>query len=107
VAEILKQNSIDVTLISMHTIKPFDVSCVQQIIAKQTTIVTVEEHNVIGGLGSAVAEVIAESGKGVNFKRIGVPDVFSHYVGSHNYIREKFGISELNILKEIMEMINK
>jgi len=107
VAEKLKQNGIAATLVSMHTIKPFDVACVQQIIAEKTTIVTVEEHNVIGGLGSAVAEVIAESGKGVKFKRIGVQDAYSHYVGSHNYIREKFGISDVNILKEIMELINK
>ncbi len=102
----LQQKGISASLISMHTIKPFDAECVRQILDKGIPVITVEEHNIIGGLGSAVAEVIAESGRGIKFKRIGVEDAYSHYVGSHNYIREKFGISESNILKIVMELIN-
>jgi len=102
----LQLKGISASLISMHTIKPFDAECVRQILDKGIPVITVEEHNIIGGLGSAVAEVIAESGRGIKFKRIGVEDAYSHYVGSHNYIREKFGISESNILKIVMELIN-
>ena len=69
-------------LISMHTIKPLDKECLLSLINKGVEIQTMEEHSVIGGLGSAVAEVIAESGKGIKFKRIGVPDEFSHFIGS-------------------------
>ena len=57
-------------------------------------IITFEEHNIIGGLGSSVAEIIAESGKSVKFKRIGLPDTFSHYVGQHEYQRKMFGLLE-------------
>ncbi len=76
-------------LISMPTIKPFDKEMVLKLIEKNTPIYTLEEHNIIGGLGSAVAEVIAESGSGVKFKRIGIPDTYTHHVGSQNYLRQK------------------
>lgn len=79
-------------LISMHTIKPLDKECLLSLINKGVEIHTLEEHSIIGGLGSAVAEVIAESGKGIKFKRIGIPDEFSHYIGSQNYIKKQFGL---------------
>lgn len=79
-------------LISMHTIKPLDKECILSLIDKGVEIQTMEEHSIIGGLGSAVAEVIAESGKGIKFKRIGVPDKFSHYIGSQKYIKNQFGL---------------
>lgn len=79
-------------LISMHTIKPLDKECLLSLINKGIEINTLEEHSIIGGLGSAVAEVIAESGKGIKFKRIGIPDEFSHYIGSQKYIKKQFGL---------------
>lgn len=79
-------------LISMHTIKPLDKECLLSLINKGVEIHTLEEHSIIGGLGSAVAEVIAENGKGIKFKRIGIPDEFSHYIGSQKYIKKQFGL---------------
>lgn len=79
-------------LISMHTIKPLDKECILSLVDKGVEIQTMEEHSIIGGLGSAVAEVIAESAKAVKFKRIGVPDEFSHYIGSQKYIKKRFGL---------------
>ena len=79
-------------LISMHTVKPLDKEIILELVDKGVEIQTMEEHSIIGGLGSAVAEVIAESGKGVKFKRIGVPDEFSHYIGSQKYIKKQFGL---------------
>lgn len=78
--------------ISMHTIKPIDKSLIEDLVNNGIEIHTLEEHSIIGGLGSAVAEVIAESGKGVKLKRIGIPDTFSHYVGSQKYIKQQFGL---------------
>lgn len=79
-------------LISMHTVKPLDKEIILELVDKGVEIKTMEEHSIIGGLGSAVAEVIAESGKGVKFERIGVPDEFSHYIGSQKYIKKQFGL---------------
>ncbi len=88
----LKQQGRKPYLISMHTIKPLDKETLLELIQKGVEIHTMEEHSIIGGLGSAVAEVIAESGKGIKFKRIGVPDAFSHYIGSQKYIKKQFGL---------------
>ena len=59
----------------MHTIKPLDVDCVKDCIEKIGKIITVEDHNILNGLGSAVCEVVAEEGKGI-VRRIGVQDQF-------------------------------
>ena len=85
-----KQDGVSVSLISMPSIKPFDSDTVIQLIEKEIPILVVEEHNVIGGLGTAVSEVIAKVGKPVKFKQIGINDEFSHVVGEHCFQREKF-----------------
>ena len=85
-----KKNGKNVTLISMHTIKPFDTEAVLNIINKNIPIVTLEEHNIIGGLGSAAAEVIAESSNTVPFKRIAIQDQYYHLVGNQEFLRDKF-----------------
>jgi transketolase len=89
-----KNENLSVSLISMPSIKPFDNSKINELLSKQIPILTLEEHNVIGGLGSAVAEIIATSEKSVPFKRIGINDVFSHDVGSHNYQRKMINFNE-------------
>jgi transketolase len=83
-----------VGLLSMHTVKPLDVEAIRGIIARGTPVVTLEEHNIMGGLGTAVAEVIAESGGHVKFKRVAIPDVYSHIVGGQNFLRKKFGMDK-------------
>jgi transketolase len=105
VCDMLKAKKISASLISMHTIKPFDQKMVMELLKTKKPVFTVEEHNIIGGLGSAVAEVIAESGLKTTFRRFGVMDKYSHVVGSHDYIRGKFGISKENISKQIIKLI--
>lgn len=89
-AQELRKEGLSPALISMHTIKPIDKEFILGLIDNNCKIYTFEEHTIIGGLGSAVAEVIAESGKGIEFKRIGINDEYSHVVGSAQYIREQF-----------------
>lgn len=86
-----------VNLISMPTVKPLDVDAVKALIARGIPITTLEEHSIIGGLGSAVAEVIAESGIAVKFERIGINDEYSHYVGGQEYLKEKFGLNKITV----------
>ena len=71
----LEAKGIDARVVDMHTIKPLDLNCVNACIEQVGKIITVEDHNIMNGLGSAVAEVIAEAGKG-KLKRIGVQDQF-------------------------------
>ena len=98
----LKKEGISPKVISMHTIKPIDKDCIFDLINDGYRIYTFEEHTIIGGLGSAVAEIIAESGKSVEFKRIGINDEYSHLVGSAQYLREKFNLNKDGLLKQLV-----
>ena len=99
-AQYLKNNGAQPELISMHTVKPIDKECIVNLIGRGMKIITFEEHTIIGGLGSAVAEIIAESGKGIEFKRVGINDKYSHIVGSANYIREQFKLDLKGVISQ-------
>lgn len=103
-AKSLDKDGIQARVINIHTIKPIDREIILRAIAETGKIVTVEDHNVIGGLGSAVAEVVAESGKGIAFKKLGLTD-FSAGYGSYQQVKENNGIGIRQIYdasKEIM-----
>ncbi|MFO7729446.1 MAG: transketolase C-terminal domain-containing protein [Spirochaetia bacterium] len=77
-AKLLKeQDSLSVRVLNMHTIKPIDTEAILAAVSDTRRILTVEEHNILGGLGSAVADVIAGSGKGCAFDKLGLPDTYS------------------------------
>jgi transketolase len=74
-------------VLSMHTLKPLDEAAVLAAAAETGAIVTLEEHNVHGGLGSAVADVLALAGAGVPFGKVAAPDRFWHTAGSQAHFR--------------------
>ncbi len=84
----LEQEGIHATVISMHTIKPFDSQLVVDMAQRSTKLFTVEEHSIIGGLGSAVAEVLTDNGCSAGLKRIGLNDVFAHGYGNQEQVRK-------------------
>ena len=106
-AEILAKEGIQARLLSMHTLKPIDEEAIIAAAKETGAVVTVEEHNVLGGLGGAVAEVLAETGVGIPFKRIGMPDTFVHIVGSHNWLIEKYGLSPQAIAEKTRNLLKK
>ncbi len=75
-AELLARRQIEATVVNMSTIKPLDDEAVARAMSETPLVVTVEEHSIIGGLGSAVAEVMAEDGCGARLMRMGTRDVF-------------------------------
>jgi len=91
VAASLARDGIDVRVLSMPTVKPLDTAAVLRAARETGVVITVEEHSVTGGLGSAAAEVVAESGVGVRFRRFGVPDRVHHVAGSQTYLRQLCG----------------
>jgi len=103
VAELLEQEGIQGRVINIHTIKPFDRDIILKAIDETGRIITVEDHNIIGGLGSAVAEVIAESGKGIMFKRIGLKG-FSKGYGTYSDMKDVNGIGIRQICDEVKRM---
>jgi len=107
VAERLAQEGVQTRVLSMHTVKPLDTDAVLVAARETRAIVTIEEHSVIGGLGGAVAEVLAESDREkIVFKRVGLPSVFSSHVGSQEYLRAAHGLSEDQILKSLKPMLD-
>lgn len=90
-AEQLQSENISVRVIDMHTIKPIDRDVIIRAADETGRIMTVEDHNVIGGLGSAVAEVVAEYEKGIQFKRLGLHG-FSDGYGTYAQVKESNGI---------------
>lgn len=107
VAKELEETGKSVKVISQHTIKPIDGQMLFNEIKEAKIVFTVEEHNVIGGLASAIAEIAAEFGfKGI-IKKIAIPDEYSDIIGSGDYFREKYGLRKEKILKFFSENIKK
>lgn len=104
-AEALTAQGISVEVLNMHTIKPLDVAAIKERLEIRKAIVTLEEHNVIGGLGGAVAEVLAETPSRSIFKRFGVADRWPKVVGSQQYLRGDMGISAEIIVPQILALL--
>lgn len=98
-AGLLDREGISTTVVNIHTIKPLDESLVLEISKTHKTLVTVEDHNIIGGLGTAVAEVLASAGASVKQLRLGVHDVYGES-GSAEALYEKYGLSADKIFHE-------
>lgn len=105
VVRFLKQKNHDADLVSMHSIKPFDYDALDEIIKTKLYVFTIEEHSIIGGLGSVVSEYISESRSKPVFKRFALPDEYSHYVGSQYYIREKFDFTAVSTSNKILDLL--
>lgn len=101
----LRKKGIELRLLSMHTIKPIDTISLE-LAAKETGhIFTLEEHNVIGGLGGAVAEVLGELSKPVVFHRFGIQDLFIKKVGNQDYLRKMNSLTTQKIASVIQHML--
>lgn len=104
-AEFLENaDGLKVRVLNMHTIKPIDKDAVIKAVMDTRRIITVEDHSVIGGLGSAVAEVMAEAGKGCAFKRLGHQDKFAP-IGLHEDIMSEVGIDANGIIAAVREVM--
>ena len=102
-AEKLEAEGISARVLDFHTIKPLDEEAVNACIDEVGRIITVEDHNIMNGLGSAVAEVIAERGKG-KLKRIGIQDQFGQSA-PYERLLEMNGITAENIVAQAKKLI--
>ena len=106
-AEILKTKGVDVGVLHVHTIKPFDTSGVVSAIESVKAVVTVEEHIVNGGLGSAVLESCSELHPELlpKISRIGIPDKFATEYGSQSSLLKHWGITSDNLFTAMMKKL--
>ena len=99
-AKALKDEGMNVAVVNIHTIKPIDREAIQHWAQKVDHIFTAEDHNVMGGLGSAVADVMAESGEKAKLHKIGVEDTFGES-GTPEALYEKHGLDAQGIARRI------
>lgn len=104
-AEILSKEGINVRVVNMHTIKPLDKQMIIKCAEETGAIVTAEEHSIIGGLGSAVAEVVVEN-KLVPMHRVGTRDMFGES-GSPKELLEKYGLTPAEIVLAVKNTIKR
>jgi transketolase len=103
-ALLLEKEGIRAKIINMSSIKPIDEKAIVKAAQETGKIVTIENHNIIGGLGSAVAEVLSEKYP-VKLKRIGIKDVFGKS-GTNEEMKRKFRLRAEDIASEVMNFIN-
>lgn len=105
VEEILARHGIFPGVWTFPTVKPLDLETIDRCAGEFELIVTVEEHNLSGGFGSAVAERLAESATHARLLRIGLHDCYSTLVGNQKYLRAQFGLDAAGIAKQILEAL--
>jgi transketolase len=96
-ARTLQQNGVSASVINVPVIKPLDGATVTAAARKSRILITAENHTVVGGLGSAVAEAVAEAGLAVKLRRIGIADVFAES-GSREYLFNRYGLGTQHIV---------
>lgn len=104
--QLQEEHGLDIGVIDMHTIKPIDKEAIIKAAQQNGTIVTVEDHNILGGLGSIVADVLMEAGVPARLKKIGVPDTFVEY-GYPEQLYPHYGMDAAGIAKTCLEFLGK
>ncbi len=104
--ELLKEKDVHVKHLHISTIKPFTDERVLQALKESKNVITMENHTTIGGLGTAVADMIAENGLPVKLTKVGIPDTYAHGA-SKEYLMRKYGIDALGLVRTIEDVLGK
>lgn len=108
-ADSLKREGLNVSVVHVPTVKPLDQETILKNIERVPIVISIEEHTITGGLGSAIAETIAEANfeSPKYFKRIGIPDVFPDQYGSQASLMQKFSITSEHLISVINNFFKK
>lgn len=107
-AQKLRSMGYDVGLYSFPTVKPLDSAFILERLDSARLLMSIEEHTVIGGFGSALAEVIAQAGPHkALFRQIGLNDTFSNEIGSREYLKQYYGMDETAIVDKVLNIIQE
>ena len=102
----LKNYGIEAAILHLHTVKPLDHSLLHAMASESKGIITIEEHTLSGGLGSAVLESLSDGGIiGIPIRRLGFPDVFTEELGSQAEIMDKYGISSQGLVAAALKIM--
>ncbi len=101
---LLEKDGIQAEVVHIHTLKPLDKEIIKDRARARAAIITIEEHTVNGGLGSAVAEVLAENGLTTPFRRLGLEDKYLSVIGKQDFMRAQAGLSAEVIAETIKKL---
>ncbi len=103
----LNEEGIRIGVYNCISLKPFDVESLRAIAERYRAIVSLEEHNVIGGLGSALADALlsVKSSKLPCLVRLGLQDVYTSVVGSQSYLRQEYGLASADVVRTVKELL--
>lgn len=103
--ELLKNEGIICRLYSIHTLKPIDHRTIERIARECSCIVTLEEHNVINGIGTAITEILFSCGYRGKFQKFGIPDEYAKELGDKEWLRDHYGLGPLDIVGAIKSLL--
>lgn len=106
-AELLSVNGIYIGVVDIYRIKPINEKLLLSFIDRSDKIATLEEHSIIGGIGSIVAELLADNGKCVHIKRFAIADKYCRRYGDREWMRSFYGLDIDNVHREILEWYNE
>jgi len=95
----LHEHGVSVSVVNVPVIKPIDAETVRRVAARCRVAVTAENHSIIGGLGSTVAEVLAEAASATPLRRVGLADTYAEGAGSASYLFRKYGLSTQHLVE--------
>ena len=104
--EALAEKGLEVGLVNVTSIKPLDTGLIASLAGQGKPVLVAENHSIIGGLGSAVAELIAEGGLALRFARLGVDDVFAEGAGAP-YLFQTYGLSPAAIARRFATLAGR
>jgi transketolase len=104
--ELLKNDGIICRLYSIHTLKPIDHLTIEKIARECSCIVTVEEHNVINGIGTAITEILFSCGYRGKLQKFGIPDEYAKELGDKEWLRDYYGLGHEKIAFEIKRLLD-
>ena len=104
---VLTKQGLSIQHLHISTLKPFDDPLVlEAIVTARYGIITIENHSTIGGLGSIVAELLAEQGIGKRLVKIGIPDTYAHGA-SRQYLMKKYGLDAMNLIHQVEQLTQR
>ncbi len=105
--ELKEKRGISSTVVVIHTLKPVDVNLISRVVKGKKAVFTVEEHSVVGGLGTVVSEILVGEKNPPVLKKIGTADAIVRHIGSQIYLREKLGLSPDSIVRIVLKTLHK
>lgn len=106
-ADVLADHGVPVTLVNVPVIKPLDTATILEAVPGADVVITAENHSVVGGLGSAVAEALAEAGVPVPLERVGLQDVFASGARTGPYLFERYGLSTAGLVQRAWRRLGR